>query len=281
MPSLLDGALALAAQGFRVLPLGDAGGPAAKKPRLNDWVRAATADEDQIRAWWAGAPAANVGVAMGNGLVAIDIDGDKGGIVSWRNLTDDRAGWSTLTSHSGSGKGFHLLYRLQPHHDHLKVRNRVGVRDGIDVRADGGQIVAPPSIHPSGGEYRWADPAAWPEPLPDWLFDVIVSEPARELSDRPPPREHPPLSRARGEVTPSSLPRPRPCEATTYPAMRPARPSNRSTRDACHLGPPPSSSTSWRRWSAKVSHGVGSSRPRRWPRCSRRPRPSERWRRWR
>ena len=61
------------------------------------------------------------------------------------------------------------------------MRNRVGLRPGLDLRGDGGVIVAPPSVHPSGKPYAWV-PGLGPDEqppasLPEWLEYVLeVSE---------------------------------------------------------------------------------------------------------
>jgi Bifunctional DNA primase/polymerase, N-terminal len=56
----------------------------------------------------------------------------------------------TVESRTGGG-GRHLYYAHPGGH----VGNRAGLRPGIDLRGDGGCIVLPPSIHPSGNAYAW------------------------------------------------------------------------------------------------------------------------------
>ena len=67
------------------------------------------------------------------------------------------------------GGGRHIYFA----HPGREVRNRVGLAPGIDLRGDGGCIIAPPSVHPSGERYRWkADHAPGQvdlAPLPVWL----------------------------------------------------------------------------------------------------------------
>jgi hypothetical protein len=67
------------------------------------------------------------------------------------------------------GGGHHLYFR----HPGGSVRNRAGLAPGLDLRADGGYVVAPPSLHPSGRHYAWRA-GHEPEqvalaPAPAWL----------------------------------------------------------------------------------------------------------------
>lgn len=208
--TLLPHALALASRGFQITPLHDAGTASAKKPRLNNWQNTATTDPIQIAQWWASHPAANVGAAMGgpSRLVAIDVDGDVG-VQSWTTLEAGR-GVPTLISLSGSGKGCHRIFRAQPHQDLGKIRNSVKFRLGLDVRATGGQVVVPPSVHPSGQAYEWLDPNAPVADLPDWLYEAIAADPApeRKATTDHTPRSDPPVAmrKARALIALSRLP---------------------------------------------------------------------------
>lgn len=112
-------------------------------------------DVNSIAQYWAVNPTANVGIVTGEpsrGVVVIDIDvhGDR------VNGLESLAEWEvssgmklpeTVTFRTGSG-GQHLLYRVKG-----KPRNSTNGSLGIDVRGDGGYIVAPPSIHPNGDSY--------------------------------------------------------------------------------------------------------------------------------
>lgn len=197
MTNMLDAALALAARGFRVIPLHDPG-PKGKRPRLHDWAAGATTNPETVRSWWTIWPNANVGAAMGGPerLIAIDVDGEEGR-ASWLALVAANKSAATLQSDSGSGKGHHLFFCVPQ--DISRITNRVRFRPGLDVRAEGGQVVLPPSVHESGGVYRWAPmyedaPIA---PLPDWLYELIATPvsdriQSDQVSDRL-PRTDPPL----------------------------------------------------------------------------------------
>jgi hypothetical protein len=69
----------------------------------------------------------------------------------------------------------------------MLVRNRAGLAQGIDLRGDGGYVVAPPSVHPSGQRYAWVkgrSPADMsPGPLPRWLLRTFGVRSGRSLAE--------------------------------------------------------------------------------------------------
>ena len=167
----LDAALAYARRGLRVLPVHgvrdgrctcgrpDCAAP-GKHPRTPHGVREATTDEATIRAWWRRWPDANLAVATGSGVIVLDADGPEGvaslqalGLLAW----DGSGGpWVART---GSG-GLHVWLATN---GHGAVPNRNRVLPGLDVRGEGGYVVAPPSVHVSGRVYEWLTP---PERMP-------------------------------------------------------------------------------------------------------------------
>ena len=129
----------------------------------------------EVRDWYRRWPLANVGIVTGqiSSLVVIDVDPGHGGEDSLEDLvTRFGALPPTLTVRTGGG-GRHLYFSAPA--DPVPVRSRVGVAPGIDVRAEGGMIVAPPSVHPSGKRYEWiaAGAPAAPAPLPRWLMALV------------------------------------------------------------------------------------------------------------
>lgn len=129
------------------------------------------ADPAEVERWFRRWPDANVGIVTGqvSGLVVLDLDPRHGGedsIAAWEAA--GRILPETVEAETGGG-GRHLYFRAPT----ILLRNRVGLAPGIDLRANGGLVVAPPSIHPSGGRYLWRRGCA-PEDralaaLPDWL----------------------------------------------------------------------------------------------------------------
>ena len=118
-------------------------------------------------------PAINVGIATGNtngsrNLVVMDIDPRNGGLESVRDI-EERFGFNEMLIHPTvytGGGGYHLYFRAtdQPltqldEHAHIfRSRSNLAGYRGIDLKADGGYVVAPPSTHSSGLQYTWRDP---------------------------------------------------------------------------------------------------------------------------
>lgn len=143
-------AVAYAEAGIAIIPLK----PRGKEPYIKGGSTKATANVEQVRKHWLGHPDDNIAIVCGgvsDGLIAIDVD-CHGEVDGWDTLAEfeaDRPLPAAPTSITGSGGG-HMLYRSAE-----AVRNGVGSDTGIDVRGEGGYIVAPPSIHPNGTAYRW------------------------------------------------------------------------------------------------------------------------------
>lgn len=155
----------------------DCGSP-AKHPRIARGLHAASRDESQIRDWWHRWPRANVAVRTGqvSGLVVVDIDPDHGGDATLAGLVDAHGPLpSGRTVRTGSG-GQHLYFR----HPGGLVRNDTGRRigPGVDIRGDGGYVIAPPSCHQSGGTYSLVARGGELPDLPDWLLAALRAAPA-------------------------------------------------------------------------------------------------------
>lgn len=183
-PTPLDAALAYAARGWRVVPIA----PGTKYPKgMDAWQRHASTDPETIRSWWTGLYKDHgVGIATGpeSGIWVLDIDDHDA-------LHDVEATHGplpdTLTSVTGSG-GAHLFFAWDDAHE---VRNNQSgkIAAGIDVRGDGGFVVAPPTVHPNGTRYEWeaSTEGAEPAEAPAWLYELLEPEVVEQAPSRPAP----------------------------------------------------------------------------------------------
>lgn len=147
--------------------------PHDKRPAIR-WLefQQRLATEDEVKGWFQRWPDGNVGVVTGviSGLVVLDIDPRHGGDTSFVKLIQKHGPLPhTIEARTGGG-GRHVYFA----HPGGIIRNRVGLVPGIDLRGDGGCMVAPPSIHASGMAYSWLpgqDPqTAALAPMPSWLL---------------------------------------------------------------------------------------------------------------
>lgn len=144
-----------------------------KRPIQKGGFKNATTDLETIKKWWTDHPFANIGCACGKasgGLVVIDLDtDDEKGIDGFHSLKDwERDNGSipdTADVITGRG-GYHMYYRSK-----VPVGSRIALLDGVDVRAEGGYTVLPPSIHPNGNQYEWEQS---PDEFPIAEADEII-----------------------------------------------------------------------------------------------------------
>ena len=198
---MIDEALSYTRAGFPVFPLHrpvDNYGPGAacscgnprcsnvgKHPRTPNGLKDATTNEDQIIKWWNRWPDANIGLPTGpvSGLLVVDADHD--GAKGW--LTENQ-GLFPLSIQATSGRGLHAYY-FYPEKTH--VPNTAGkVAAGIDIRGNGGYVVAPPSLHRSGQRYKWLgadirDPNESPQELSEDAIERLRKKPVSETEDVP------------------------------------------------------------------------------------------------
>jgi putative DNA primase/helicase len=197
MSENLQYALAYVRRGLRVFPthwpIFDSGGvkcscfnpkceSIGKHPLTKHGVHDASDSEDRVREWWKVRPHANIGLATGGaaGILALDVDPRHGGDDTLAALEREHGEipptWRFLTG----GGGEHILFE----HPEETVRNSAGkLGDGLDIRSDGGYIVAPPSLHASGRRYAISvDHHPQEVPLaevPQWLLDRLKQTAAK------------------------------------------------------------------------------------------------------
>lgn len=168
-------ALDYLSRGWSVIPVR----PRSKIPLLRwEEFQSRHATEADVAGWFRAWPQANVGIVTGriSGLAVLDVDPRHGGEPGLRMLEQAHAGLPA-TVEASTGTGRHLYFALPP----VTLPNRVGLAPGIDIRAEGGMVVAPPSIHPSGATYRWLaghGPGEIPvAALPSWLLSLALRHP--------------------------------------------------------------------------------------------------------
>jgi len=129
----IESALWYASLGWHVFPLR----PGAKVPLGGNGHLDATVDADTIIEWWTQNPDANIGIACGavSGITCIDVDGPEG-IASSKQVHGVPSTRMIKTPH-----GFHLYFVYN-----AGFHTGANFLPGLDVRNDGGYVVAPPSV---------------------------------------------------------------------------------------------------------------------------------------
>lgn len=160
--NLLEQALAYLEKGWSVIPVN----PETKKPIIL-WkeYQAGRPTKEEITKWWTKHPNANIGLITGriSGIVVVDIDLYHGGV------EDGFQDIQTVKVKTGGG-GLHYYFQYQEN-----LGCYTGIQQGIDIRANGGYVILPPSIHKSGNAYEWllspdtVQLASLPQIVKDWI----------------------------------------------------------------------------------------------------------------
>jgi hypothetical protein len=172
---VLDAARSYAERGWRIIPI-KAG---EKRPTFSDWTNVATTDPDRIARWYNGTNH-GVGIVTGqaSGIFVLDVDiaDGKPGIDTLAALQVEHGHFpTTVKAKTGSG-GLHYYFRW-PTDGTVVVTNGGRLGPGLDVRGEGGQVVAAPTVHPNGERYAW-----WPNrgpadidvaDAPAWLLELL------------------------------------------------------------------------------------------------------------
>lgn len=176
--TLFDAACELGAKVGPVMPV------VGKRPTQPDWPNTATRTPIDGPEWRA---ATGIGLLTGAraGYFVLDVDGARGAASLAALEAQHGALPTTWVSRTGGG-GMHFFFRWPS----FVVRGSAGkLGPGLDVRGEGGQVVVPPSAHPSGTTYEW-QLAPWalqpPPDAPAWLLDLLRPKP--ELVSVPSPR---------------------------------------------------------------------------------------------
>jgi hypothetical protein len=200
-PALLAAGLGYAARGWPVFPchtptkIGcscrrDTCANIGKHPRTQHGLKDASTDEATIHRWWGMWPSANIAVSTGaaSGLVVLDEDSYKGGDASRLEL-EQMYHPLPETVQQFTGGGGRQYFFTHPGTNITNSTASLGV--GLDVRGDGGYVIAPPSLHESGKCYVW-ELNHHPDdiqcaPMPAWLVALCqeTRRPAPVSADDP------------------------------------------------------------------------------------------------
>lgn len=150
-----------------------------KTPATAHGCKDATRDEQQFDTWFNLLPESNVAIATGkvSGIVVVDIDTktDPNALENARKLCglEGFAMLDTLMVKTPSG-GQHWYFKSPD----FTVRNSTNIVPGVDIRAEGGYVVAPPSVTDQGDYTFLSD---WPPvEMPDALRDKLREAPGKK-----------------------------------------------------------------------------------------------------
>lgn len=212
--SVLQTALAYASKQVRVIPIKQG----EKRPPMQGWQNAATTNPATIRQWFEGQfKDCGLGIATGEFrdryLVVIDID-DRETYKGSDTLNDLEQLHGKLpdTVEVITGSGGRHIYFLTDQPIRNEASGRLGV--GIDIRAIGGQVLAPPTVHPNGRTYEWVEGRSIaehrPADMPLWMVLILTAKPAEET---------PPATQTTPILLEEDGPASRYCAATTWPEL--------------------------------------------------------------
>jgi Bifunctional DNA primase/polymerase, N-terminal/Primase C terminal 1 (PriCT-1) len=157
----------LARQGFKVFPCI----PRTKEPACA-WSTAATKDWPTIKSWWTENSEYNVGLVTGkpSGFFVLDIDNEDAEAAL--KALESELGALPETVEAITARGRHLYFKMPAAAD---ISNSKVLGPGLDIKATGGYVMAPSSVHPSGKVYAWSvDCAKSIAMAPDWLICRIT-----------------------------------------------------------------------------------------------------------
>jgi len=163
----LQAALHYWEKGFSVIPIRP-----DKKP-FTQWTefQRRLATEAEIREWWDKWPKANVGIVTGeiSGVFVVDCDNEDAYQKIQELLPDN---FVSCIVKSPRGYHIYLFYSANQ-----TIGNATGIMPGVDIRGEGGYIIAPPSVNAEGKAYSWlpgvsVDEVA-PATAPDAIYNII------------------------------------------------------------------------------------------------------------
>lgn len=181
--NVLAAALAYGQAGFPVLPTGR-----DKRPLVKNWPQVASVEDKQIAAWFDKSQPPNIGLVTGqrSGFFCLDVDAPAG-LVSLDELEKRHGALPRQVAALTPSGGLHLYFHMPPDFDPRNSTGKLGT--GLDIRAGGGYVLAPPSEavghHGRLGKYEWAGAggilASPPPKAPAWLLDLLRRAPSPSM----------------------------------------------------------------------------------------------------
>jgi hypothetical protein len=163
-------------KGFSVIPLI----PNGKIPAIKSWIEYQNkiATDEELKKWFGNGSKNNIGIVTGkvSGVDVLDFDSQE----AVQYAKDHNFPETPLVK---TGKGFHCYYL---HKDGVRNFQKKDNLPDIDLRADGGYVVSPPSIHASGHQYRWVEGKGLDEVPLGELPEIVL---AKNTPDKKPLKE--------------------------------------------------------------------------------------------
>ena len=175
----MDAALAYAARGWEVFPAPPGTKRSYKSAEHSNgapWGK--TRDPEQIRRDWRKWPDANVGIATGidSGIFVLDVDTPEGhdvdGFASLQKLEDEHGKLPDTLMGESPSRSRHFVFNHPGGDVYIKC-SASEIAPGLDVKGDGGMVIAPPSVKPKRGRYRWINEGTPIADAPDWLLELV------------------------------------------------------------------------------------------------------------
>jgi hypothetical protein len=149
-----------------------------KTPLTPNGFKGATRFPRIIERWWSDWPNAAVGLPTGEktGFFALDIDNKPGGADGFEWLAEMEAEHGPLpdtarvTSPNG---GLHIYFKYV-----VGTRNRGALGAGVDIRSEGGYVLAAGSTMANGRSYKWETDTRDIADAPAWLLDLLLPKSA-------------------------------------------------------------------------------------------------------
>ena len=150
-----------------------------KKPLTHHGFKDASTDPDTINSWWQEHPKALIGFAVPEDVLVLDIDLPEGP-ENLKKLEETHGPLPDTLRQKTGGGGYQYFFRLSKG---VTAKNSASkIAKDIDTRTNGGYSILPPSWHPSGGTYKWANKTDMAL-CPGWILEALKDpkpEPRRE-----------------------------------------------------------------------------------------------------